>query len=155
MAKLEIRYEDGIHNLRGRIDEHADFAPLLQSQDSPLRIGLEDVDTLNSVGTKAFAAFNKALGAREVEYTKAPVFLVDMINTLPALFGRKAAGIKSVLAPYQCTACNHRAAREVQVDEVKQSNYGTEAPGRTCNRCGKPMRLTTDPEEYFLFLTYL
>lgn len=154
MARFEIRKVGDTYEISGHLDEHADFSPLLATTEAPLKLSFSEVDRMNSVGSKALTQLMRDLGLRDVELHHVPTFLVEQINVVPSLIGRRAKNLLSLVAPYHCQTCKQTSEMLIERHEVRQSHRGTQAPTRRCETCNGPMKLKGEEEDLFLFLTY-
>ena len=156
MARFAIQKVGDTYEISGHMDEHTDFSPLLADADGsgPLKLSFEGVTSMNSVGARALTLCMRELGQRAVELHQVPTFLVEQINVVPGLIGKRAKNVASLFAPYHCSGCKLTTDSLVERHEVHLSHRGTEAPVRRCERCGAAMKLRGEEEDLFLFLTY-
>jgi DNA-directed RNA polymerase subunit RPC12/RpoP len=154
MSKFEIRKEGDTYFVLGHMNEATDFGPLLESPDAPLKVNLEGVTNINSVGSKALMNLVRNPGSRELQLLEVPSFLVTMFNVVPALIGKRAKSVHSLFVPYHCADCGKTVEMLIKREEVRMTNRGTHAPARRCERCNAAMKLRGEEEDMFLFLTY-
>lgn len=154
-SSLSIRVEDGRHVLEGAFDEFSDLSPLLSAK-SPLKLDLKLLQAVSSIGVRKWLQFLKDWGDKTLElYGCAPPF-VSILNAFPPALGEgeKVENVKSVMVPFSCEPCNQYLETEVTMRTVKMTPQGIVLPTVSCPGCGSEARLVTDPDEYFVFLTW-
>lgn len=138
----------------GEVDENADFGELTQrlAAESRLVFELGEVRRINSCGVREWVNFVRELGSRgaaDVSFVACSPAIVTQLNMIYNFRG--PAKVRSFLAPYVCSACDHETEKLLEV--------ATHFPGRTrlppdfvCERCSAPLEFDDLPERYFSFL---
>jgi len=136
--------------LRGEIDENADFSDPKRTLRGNVELLLEGVTRINSCGVREWVNFIRgldAVGALAFARCSPPVVL--QLNTIFNFRGR--ARVRSFVAPYVCEVCR---ADEYKLLEVAKHfpDRQAQVPGFLCRRCGGVMVLDELPERYLSFL---
>jgi hypothetical protein len=147
---IKIVEREGIVFLSGVLNEYADFSPLLKNA-PPLRLDMQDVSRLNSIGIRNLLKFLSEWGAKPFEYLRSPSEFVDQVNMIPALLGAKGQGrIRSLFVPYECIDCEAEEDVLSPIEQFEKLPKGADAPKRACAKCGGNMAVLTD--SFFIFL---
>lgn len=132
--------------LAGVIDEDADLSSIVATK-GPLILNLSDVQTINSLGVRAWVNFIKDLGSREVWYEECPPAIVRQLNMIPSFMGH--AKVLSAYATYVCSNCDAEALVLVEHDKFKS---GKVPDPIACEECKKgKMEFDGQPQQYFAF----
>jgi anti-anti-sigma regulatory factor len=136
--------------LRGEIDENADFSELRHSLRGEVELGLEGVTRINSCGVREWVNFVRGLTqVRKLTFTRCSPPVVLQINNIFNFRGR--AQVVSFMAPYVCEMCRADEYKLLIVSE-HFPNRTSNVPGFLCRRCGGVMVLDELPERYLSFL---
>jgi len=154
--RIEQQSGSTVVTFSGEVDENADFGELtdrLAAEQRPrLVFELGDVRRINSCGVREWVNFVRELGTRgasDVSFVACSPAIVTQLNMIYNFRG--PAKVRSFLAPYVCSACDHETEKLLEV--------ATHFPGRTrrppdfvCERCAAPLEFDDLPERYFSFL---
>src|ERR1700761_3070041 len=136
--------------LRGEIDENADFSELRQTLRGDVELGLEGVTRINSCGVREWVNFVRGLNeVRTLWFVRCSPPVVLQLNTIFNFRGR--ARVRSFLAPYVCEACHADEYKLLDVDEHFPDRRA-HVPAFRCRRCGGVMVFDELPERYLSFL---
>lgn len=150
--QLDLHFGGTKLTIKGTIDEHASFAPVLPALKYPLTIDLGGVERINSLGTRLWIAFIDEVTAR------GPVWLERCSDVLVHQFGYVStmlgsARVRSVLAPYVCTLCDAIDYHEVVIDQDFDPALPHRAPAsKRCSACAGESQFDEVTDSYFLFL---
>jgi hypothetical protein len=168
--------------LRGEIDENADFSDLCQALRGDVELGLEGITRINSCGVREWVNFVR--GLPEVHHLWFARCSPTVVLQLNAIYNfRGSARVRSFMAPYVCAACH---ADEYQLLDVSV-HFGDQCrrpagivpptgagapvaggdaarsahlaeirahlPAFRCQRCGGVMVFDELPERYLSFLS--
>ncbi len=149
--------------LRGEIDENADFSELRQRLRGDVEMGLEGVTRINSCGVREWVNFVRGLDAvRTLWFVRCSPPVVLQLNTIFNFRGR--ARVRSFLAPYVCEACRADEYKLLDVEEHFGDQFERDDAGRAapdwqahvpafrCRRCGGVLVFDELPERYLSFL---
>jgi predicted RNA-binding Zn-ribbon protein involved in translation (DUF1610 family) len=148
---FKIIQQNGAHHLCGVLNETANLSSLLKASE-PLRLDMQEVSRLNSIGVRNLLKFLSGWGGKAFSYERCPGEFIDQVNMIPALLGTKRQGtIKSLYVPYECPKCEHE--EEVLGDLAAYvPGIATGAfPQHKCPNCGDMMTVVTD--SFFVFAT--
>jgi len=137
----------------GRIDEFADYGPLLLAE-PPLKLVLRDVRDINSHGLRRWIQFIGKWGLKTIEFHECPAVFVEMANLIGDLVSPNGnmKRIKSVLVPVQCIPCDKMGTRIVQVtDVIYHSETSAEVAMLPCTRCQTPVESLVALDDFFWF----
>jgi hypothetical protein len=149
---VAVRQGDWLRvELRGEVDENADFSELRQVLRGNVVLGLEGITRINSCGVREWVNFVRQLdGVRALWFARCSPPVVLQLNTIYNFRGR--ARVCSFLAPYVCEVCH--------IDEYKLLDVAEHFPDRRahvpafrCHRCGGVMVFDELPERYLSFLS--
>lgn len=146
MVKIEMGARpDGAFGvaLVGKIDEKFDWAPILAALPAatPLRLKLDGVRGISSLGVRAFESFMEQLGGREVVLEEISAAVANQVTMIPNLLGQ--AKVSSAKLPFICPRCGTEEARSVPYVADAAT---THAP--SCSSCGARMDFDGFSEEY-------
>jgi hypothetical protein len=133
--------------LEGSIDENADLETMFSKLTGPSILNMQHVERVNSMGVHRWIPLvtrfctQHKLVIEEISYA-----LVQNANVVANLFG--SAQIRSCMAPYFCSSCNHNCTVTVTTDEVVGPGHG--APDKHCAKCGSAMEFD-ELDGYFAF----
>src|SRR5438067_229922 len=132
--------------LSGAIDESSDLNSILQPLGANVRLDLEGVERINSIGIHRWiTAFAPFCRGRKVELAALSYPMALQANLVADLFA--SATIVSCLAPYFCPKCQESRSALVARGEVNPSG---EPPPKRCPVCAEPMAFD-ELENYFAF----
>lgn len=130
--------------LQGAIDEDAVLEPL-GKLGNPLTFNFKGVESINSLGVRAWVNFIKSLSGVEVFYEECPPLVVRQMNMIPSFVGH--AKVLSVYAPYICDQCDTES-----LVLVGQNQFKKIPESQPCEACKKSeMELDGHPQQYFAF----
>jgi hypothetical protein len=136
--------------LRGEIDENADFSELKHSLRGEVELVLEGVTRINSCGVREWVNFVRSLTqVRSLAFSRCSPPVVLQLNNIFNFRGR--ARVISFMAPYVCEMCRADEYKLLSVQE-HFPDRGATVPGFLCRRCGGVMVLDELPERYLSFL---
>lgn len=98
--------------LKGWVDERTQ----LPTEFTAYRLDLRGVAGFTSPGVVRWLAFMRAVGGRPVELVAAPEPLVRLAAQVDGMLGKSV--VRTVLAPYECTACGTTTQLERKVERV-------------------------------------
>ncbi|MCB9652841.1 MAG: STAS domain-containing protein [Deltaproteobacteria bacterium] len=137
--------------LSGDITEKADFAPILQSDLSPVVLDLLDIGRINSSGVREWIAFVRRLAAsgRRLVLLRCSPAIVQQANMITNFLGD--AEVRSTLAPYYCASCDFDHLEEIATEHQTKCppHLEEELP---CPKCGEMMEFSDLSADYFAFL---
>jgi hypothetical protein len=137
--------------LRGEIDENADFSELRQNLRGDVELDLESVSRINSCGVREWVNFVRNLErVRSLSFTRCSPPVVLQLNTIYNFRG--PAVVRSFLAPYVCEACHVDEYKLLDVVEHFPDRQYNRVPAFLCRRCGGVMMFDELPERYLSFL---
>ena len=136
--------------LRGEIDENADFSELHQQLHGNVELGLEGITRINSCGVREWVNFVRGLhDVRQLSFARCSPPVVLQLNTIYNFRGR--ARVRSFMAPYVCEACHSDEYKLLDVAEHFPDRRA-HVPAFRCRRCGGVMVFDELPERYLSFL---
>lgn len=136
--------------LRGEIDENADFSELGHTLRGDVELTLEAITRINSCGVREWVNFMRGLTqVRTLWFVRCSPPVVLQLNTIFNFRGR--ARVRSFLAPYVCEACHADEYKLLDVDEHFPDRRA-HVPAFRCRRCGGVMVFDELPERYLSFL---
>lgn len=139
-----IKGDTKVVMLTGVIDEDTDFTPLSKMGES-LTINFKGVDSINSLGVRAWVNFLKSMGDKEIIFEECPPIIVRQMNMIPSF--TRGATVQSVYVPYVCDSCDTES-----LVLVESSEFSNVAETATCEHCNKgEMEFDGTPEQYFAF----
>jgi hypothetical protein len=137
--------------LRGEIDENADFSELRQTLRGNVELSLEGITRINSCGVREWVNFVRGLDAvRMLWFARCSPPVVLQLNTIYNFRGR--ARVSSFMAPYVCEACHGDEYKLLDVHEHFPDRRA-HVPAFRCRRCGGVMVFDELPERYLSFLS--
>ncbi|MDB4968950.1 MAG: hypothetical protein JWN44_4639 [Myxococcales bacterium] len=137
--------------LRGEIDENADFSELRQTLRGNIELRLEGITRINSCGVREWVNFVRGLeGVRSLWFARCSPPVVLQLNTIYNFRGR--ARVSSFMAPYVCEACHTDEYKLLDVAEHFPDRRA-HVPAFRCKKCGGVMVFDELPERYLSFLS--
>ena len=131
--------------LRGNIDEHSDFAPILAFQAKSLVIDLSEVLRINSIGVRHWMQFVNDLGNTEVLFERCSVPIVQQLNMIAKFRGQGI--VASVFAPYFCAKCEHSDTRLIELSgDIPKLDAAMQCP-----QCGGTLEFDDIAQTYLGF----
>jgi hypothetical protein len=131
-----------VAQLRGRIDENFDFREAVGAR----LIDLRNVTTVTSRGLTHWIEFIRTLKGRNAELIAFPEFFVFQATTVNGVV--EGVSIRTVLAPFECTACQAEERRELPPEDVLRVTG-------VCSQCGMTTRFAGLVAEFQAFLETL
>ena len=146
MVKIEIgKSDDGAlaASLVGKIDEKFDGREILArvQPGQRVRLKLDGIRSISSLGVRALEQFMAALGDRDVVLEDISAAVANQFTMIPNLLGR--ATVESARLPFVCPSCGAEEARSVP---YRRDATTTHAPA--CSQCGHKMDFDGFSEEY-------
>ena len=133
--------------ITGVVDEHIDLAPLAPVS-GRVRIDLQGVRRINSVGVRAWVDAMKGLASRaQVTFTRCSPPIVDQLNMIHGFLA--GARVESFYGAMICPTCETEHLALFDVRAVQQQGHLTEV---RCPKCSTPMELDDIEDEYLLFI---
>jgi hypothetical protein len=138
--------------LKGEINENADFSELRKLMQGDVDLELEGVTRINSCGVREWVNFVRTLdGVNSLRFSRCSPTVVLQLNTIYNFRGR--AKVKSFLAPYVCEVCHVDEYKLLDVrDHFAERGPHASVPAFRCPRCGGVMMFDELPERYLSFL---
>jgi hypothetical protein len=137
--------------LRGEIDENADFSELRSTLRGNVELRLEGITRINSCGVREWVNFVRGLeGVRALWFSRCSPPVVLQLNTIYNFRGR--ARVSSFMAPYVCEACHSDEYKLLDVAEHFPDRRA-HVPAFRCKKCGGVMVFDELPERYLSFLS--
>jgi hypothetical protein len=137
--------------LRGEIDENADFSELQRALQGNVELRLEGVTRINSCGVREWVNFVRGLErVQALHFARCSPPVVLQLNTIYNFRG--PARVSSFMAPYICEACHVDEYKLLDVDQHFPDRAHPNVPAFLCKRCGGVMVFDELPERYLSFL---
>jgi len=137
--------------IRGEINENADFTELRKVLRGEVVFDLEGVTRINSCGVREWVNFVRSLdGVQGLRFRRCSPTVVLQLNTIYNFRG--PARVSSFLAPYVCEVCHVDEYRELEVEEHFPDRLVVHVPSFRCERCGGVLVFDELPERYLSFL---
>src|ERR1700744_1223282 len=116
MVKIEMGpSDDGSFRASfvGKIDEKFDGQPILDAvkPGQRVRLRLDGVRGISSLGVRALESFMQRLGDREVVLEDISAAVANQVTMIPNLLGK--ATVTSAKLPFVCPSCGTEEARSV------------------------------------------
>jgi hypothetical protein len=129
--------------LIGKIDERFDGREILERAQpgQEVRLRLDGVRSISSLGVRALEQFMHALGNRTVILEEISAAVANQVTMIPNLLGR--ASVRSARLPFVCPSCGHEETRSLPY--VKDATI-IHAP--KCSQCATKMDFDGFTEEY-------
>ena len=152
MLKVAFTTE-GIIRFSGVLDETFPVDYLLQ-QDPPLRLNLELVTAVNSIGVREFIKFMLRWGDKPIELHLISPAFVEAINVFGAMLGSPPdkKKVKSAVVEYICKNCDVSVLEPVRFENWRFYDEMDRIEIPDCGDCGEPLSTEEVPFETFLFL---
>lgn len=137
--------------LKGNIDEDANFAPPDVSGAGAVVLDLESVSAINSVGIREWIKWVKAFPATlQLSVRKCPKIIVDQINMVSGFLPSHAV-VESFFVPYYSDSTGNE--KMVLFENGKEfSNGEVNAPPEVKDESGEVMEMDVIEAKYFKFL---
>ncbi len=138
--------------LKGEINENADFSELRKLMQGDVDLELEGVTRINSCGVREWVNFVRTLDTvKSLRFSRCSPTVVLQLNTIYNFRGR--AKVASFLAPYVCEVCHVDEYKLLDVlDHFAERGPRAAVPSFRCPRCGGVMMFDELPERYLSFL---
>jgi hypothetical protein len=149
-VKRQLRDGELVLLFTGDLTESADLWTLVGTTSYKLCLNTRDLARINSVGLKAWIQFfqaRKTEGAflRYEECSHALAVHLSQILTK-----RAADAITSVMAPFQCSKCQHQFDVLCQTPDI--AAIKPQLVGKNCPQCRAPAEFDEIVQSYFSFL---
>jgi hypothetical protein len=140
--------------LRGEINENADFTELLRQLHGDVMLLLDGITRINSCGVREWVNLMRELRVHSLVFARCSPTVVMQLNAIYNFRGR--AHVQSFMAPYVCEVCQVDEYKLLDVDEhfPDRARLRSElhAPAFRCGRCGGVMLFDELAERYLSFL---
>jgi anti-anti-sigma regulatory factor len=152
--RIEEHAGSTVVTFSGEVDENADFSELKQrlAARSPLVFELGDIRRINSCGVREWVNFVRELGqlgSSDLSFVACSPAIVTQLNMIYNFRG--PAKVRSFLAPYVCSGCDHETEILLEVSTHFPGRL-RQPPAFACERCAAPLEFDDLPERYFSFL---
>jgi hypothetical protein len=138
--------------LRGEINENADFSELQRALRGAVTLVLEGITRVNSCGVREWVNFVRSLPeVSRLTFVRCSPPVVLQLNTIYNFRG--GARVVSFLAPYVCEFCRIDEYRLLEVEEHFPDRTRPLAPAFRCQKCGGTLVFDELPERYLSFLS--
>jgi hypothetical protein len=132
-AKIEVsqKSDGSVHaRITGKIDEHFEPQPIYSAIASAQAVvlELEGVRSISSLGVRAFEAFLRGLGNRQVFLDQISAALANQFSMIPNLIG--TAQVVSAKLPFVCPACGSEALHAIPYQASAATSHAPPCP--TC-----------------------
>lgn len=131
-----------VAQFKGRIDENFDYRVSTGAR----LIDLRHVTTVTSRGLTHWIEFIRSLKGRNAELIAFPEFFVFQATTVNGVV--EGVTIRTVLVPFECTACQAEERRELPAEDVLRVTG-------VCSQCGMTTRFAGLVAEFQAFLETL
>ena len=136
--------------LRGEINENADFTELKRQIHGDVMLILDGITRINSCGVREWVNLMRELDVTSLEFAKCSPVVVMQLNAIYNFRGR--AKVASFLAPYVCEVCHVDEYKLLEVAEHFPDRAHLHVPAFRCQRCHGVMIFDELPERYLAFL---
>jgi hypothetical protein len=139
--------------LRGEINENADFAELGRQLQGDVTLFLDGITRINSCGVREWVNFMRDLSLPSLVFAKCSPPVVMQLNAIYNFRG--AARVESFMAPYVCETCHVDEYKLLEVAEHfpdRGAGQAVHVPAFRCARCRGVMTFDELPERYLAFL---
>ena len=153
-TKMTTRGDDVELALGGVLDETAELPELATPIKGRLRILLDDMEMINSLGCRKWVQWIRAIEAGAgIGLAKCSPPVVNQMNIL-AGFLPEAVRVESLFVPYHCEACDRerRVLFELKPDDVA-GQIEAWPEHAACPVCGGETELDVIKARYFSFAT--
>ena len=132
--------------IKGQVDEASDLTPIAAEIGPGLVVfDTSGIDRINSMGCKQWLRFMQVLDGRGNQ-TVLQNCSMAMAQQIVMIRGFEGGGaVRSVFAPYFCSACDHE---KLQLVELSQGFDVNEILSIPCDKCPAAMELDDLPEVY-------
>ena len=136
--------------LRGEINENADFMELGRQLHGDVTLYLEGITRINSCGVREWVNFLRELELPSLVFARCSPPVVTQLNAIYNFRG--PAQVQSFLAPYVCETCHVDEYKLLDVSEHFPERSPLHVPAFRCERCRGVMTFDELPERYLAFL---
>jgi hypothetical protein len=136
--------------LRGEINENADFTELGRQLRGDVTLLLDGITRINSCGVREWVNFVRDLNVDSLVFARCSPTVVTQLNAIYNFRG--AAQVESFLAPYVCETCHVDEYKLLLTVEHFPDAHMRHVPAFRCARCGGVMTFDELPERYLAFL---
>lgn len=134
----------------GYLDERAQFPDTVEIES----VNMAALTGFSSLGLRQFFSFLYEQQSKKISLLECPVEFVEAVNALSGLIKGSKITVDSLLMPCRCEECLLDLDVLVHRNEVTFNQNEIIVPSQQCHRCRKPLTVTVDPWDYFLFLFY-
>lgn len=138
--------------MTGEIDEHADLLRVIEDGVREVRINLEKVTFINSIGVREWIRMLRE-GARRglhIRLERCPEVMIHQMNMIVEAKGN--AEIESFFAPYACDVCGYEGSRLIEMKPNLVQLRRLEVPRLECPECSEEMVLNDVPQRFLSFI---
>jgi hypothetical protein len=136
--------------LRGEINENADFTELGRQLRGNVTLLLDGITRINSCGVREWVNFVRDLQVDSLVFSRCSPAVVMQLNAIYNFRG--PAQVESFLAPYVCETCHVDEYKLLQTAAHFPEPVPQHVPAFRCPRCGSLMAFDELPERYLAFL---
>ena len=154
VIRLTATLQDGTIYLEGALDGLAQIAPQILESGPVLKLNLEKVKSVNSLGITHWIHFLESRKCKIVELHQCPPPFIDAANMISSVTAPKAVTVTivSMQVPYYCGKCQQDSLLLVRRDEITVAGGVITIPKKPCAHCGQPAAEGLDPSDYLGFL---
>lgn len=154
MTKFELKVDTSSDpvkiSISGALNETTDFKPIDLTGKSGISIDLNDIRSINSLGSMAWIKWMNSLSNTKIQFYNCPKIIIDQFNMVGSLF-LKNAQVMSFYVPFY----NEDSGEEKNVLFRFGKDYtekGVEIPKDITDSLGLPMEIGVIEKRYFSFL---
>lgn len=137
--------------LRGAIDDRADFRLVTATAASTVVIDFGGVTSVNSYGVRKWSQMVAALAGRKITYRSCPVVVVQQFNVVLSLL--RGVDVESFALPLECNGCCDESERVVATKTFIEETLASRLDQYfVCGKCERKLSFLEDEEIYFRFL---
>jgi hypothetical protein len=154
IKNFKIILQDGTYYLMGAINEHAQLTNI-KPQDNLIRLNLEEITFINSLGTRMWVKFWASLANADVEYHRVSLPMMNAISMMPVLLprGGDIHALKSFCLPYCCLSCSSTTIKIVTPDSLVFEDESAYCELIMCQICGNPSSRAEEDTEFLALLS--
>ena len=148
---MEIKKIDGFYKLVGSLDEKSDLSALFNLNENPIRIDLEFLRNVNSLGLQKLTAAIETWGDIPFEYHHCTFKFANQIDMLKDLLGRNGK-VVSLILPFGCEVCDRVKEIVVKTSDLQKFQGANISIKSNCPNCGGDTEHTPMEDFDFVFL---